>query len=107
MQSDNDVLRQNMESIVHDVFKIRSAVMDVEWTRSDLSSWYATYIVSIRLANGEELKIFLKDYGSYFRVQEQMAQRRERELYVYQNLLPDANLGTAMFYGSDWNEIQA
>lgn len=71
-------------------------------TRSEYSSWYASYVVTAALSNDEERKLFLKDFGSYERPKEGMKSRRARELFVYQSLLHGAGLGTARYYGSVW-----
>ena len=75
-------------------------------TRSEYSSWYASYVVTAALTNGEERRLFLKDFGSYERPKEGMETRRARELFVYERLLEGAGLGTARYYGSVWKPLE-
>jgi hypothetical protein len=103
-RTDENALRQYLEDIVPDICGRRSAIVNIHRRRSDYSSWYASDIITVQLVNGLEIKIFLKDFGSYQRPKEGMEQRREREVSVYRNLLSEAELGTPEFYGSVWDE---
>ena len=100
-QSDEEALRECMEDIVaarSDGLTLPIAA--VERKRSKYSSFYASDVVTVRLAAGNEFKVFLKDFGSYHHPKDSMEQRREREIAVYRDLLPNAELGTARYYGS-------
>ncbi|HEV8718404.1 MAG TPA: phosphotransferase [Candidatus Binatia bacterium] len=99
-QGDEEVLRRCLDEIVDNVASGRTAITSVHRIPSGYSSWYASDIVTIELANGAELKVFLKDYGSYSCPKDGMEQRRDREMRVYRDLLAEANLGTARYYGS-------
>ena len=101
---DEDALRQCLENIVYAICGRRSEIADIHRRRSDYSSWYSSDVITVQLVTGFELKMFLKDFGSYQRPKEGMVQRRERELSVYRNLLSEPNLGTPKFYGSLWDE---
>ena len=81
-------------------------VKDIRFARSEYSSWYASYIVRVGLTNDEEIRLFLKDFGSYERPKEGMETRRARELFVYESLLEGAGLGTARYYGSVWKPLE-
>jgi aminoglycoside phosphotransferase (APT) family kinase protein len=63
--------------------------------------------VTVTLASGNEHKIFLKDFGSHQQMKEGMKRRRERELFVYKDLLEGAGLDTARYYGCIWNELES
>jgi hypothetical protein len=71
--------------------------------RSECSSWYATYLVTVTLSNGPSMTLFLKDYGSYREEKSDMTGRRERERYVYKDLIAEGSLGTAQYLGSQWD----
>lgn len=105
-RADEVVLCQCLNRIVPDIFGRQLGIEAINRRRSDYSSWYASDIVTVQLATGEEFKIFLKDFGSYLRPKEGMEQRRERELRVYQDLLAAADLGTVKYYGSVWDKSQ-
>jgi aminoglycoside phosphotransferase (APT) family kinase protein len=100
---DEGTLLGCLESTFPELFGSPSAVAGVSRSRSDLSTSYDTYIITLRLTAGEELKIFLKDFGFSQLPKEGVEQRRERELRVYRDLLAGANLGTARYYGSVWD----
>jgi hypothetical protein len=68
---------------------------------------YASYVVTAELADGRILQLFLKDYGFSRRPRRHLAARRERELRVYRELLPQAGLGTARHLGAVWDQDAA
>src|SRR6266545_3865681 len=63
------------------------------------STSYAVEIVTVELATGDTIEVFLKDYGRSKLPKDAAAERRERELCVYEELL-EQELGTALFYGA-------
>jgi hypothetical protein len=75
-------------------------IMDIRLSRFKLSTSYNTYLVTVRLISGDEFKVFLKDFGFSVRPKDSPKQRRERELRVYRELLPEAEIGAARYYGS-------
>lgn len=77
-----------------------SEIVGLERRRQDDGSSYAAEVVTVRLAGGTELRLFLKDFGSSRFEKDQPWQQRERELRVYRELLADAGVGTAKYYGS-------
>jgi Phosphotransferase enzyme family len=97
-------LRSCLARIARDEFGSRSPVADVQRKRSQYSSFYGSDVLTVRLADGGEFPVFLKDFGSYQRVKDGMQGRREREVVAYRDLLAPAGLGTARYYGSHWDE---
>jgi aminoglycoside phosphotransferase (APT) family kinase protein len=71
------------------------------------STSYAVEIVTVELTSGDALDIFLKDYGRSRLPKDAAAQRRERELRVYEEFLEHRELGTARFYGARRDEAAA
>jgi aminoglycoside phosphotransferase (APT) family kinase protein len=71
------------------------------------STSYAVEIVSVELASGDAIEIFLKDFGWSKLPKDAAAERRHRERRVYEDLLEGENLGTARFYGARWDEAAA
>jgi hypothetical protein len=105
--ADEDILHSCIERIVSEQYPGKSSrIESVERRRSKFSSFYASDVVTVRLADGEELKVFLKDFGSFHHPKDTMKERREREVVVYRDLLADAGLETARYLGSIWDESQ-
>jgi aminoglycoside phosphotransferase (APT) family kinase protein len=98
-QADEDALRECLARAAPDLAG-SPPVTAIRWERFNLSTSYDTYLVTVRLAAGGELRLFLKDFGFSVRPKDGPRQRREREPRVYQELLADAGLGTARYYGS-------
>jgi hypothetical protein len=71
------------------------------------STSYAVEIVTAELETGEVIDIFLKDYGRSTLPKPAAADRRERELRVYEELLQNMELGTARFYGACQDDAAA
>jgi hypothetical protein len=105
-QNDESVLAQCIEQIVADKFGSRSAIVGVQRKRIRYIGSYDCETVTVQLANGEEFRFFLKDFGFSQRSKDNPEQRRERELSVYRDLLVETDLGTPEYYGSIWNESQ-
>jgi aminoglycoside phosphotransferase (APT) family kinase protein len=68
------------------------------------STSYPVEILTVELATGVAFDVFLKDFGRSRLPKDAAAERRERELRVYEELLPGQELGTARLYGSCWDE---
>jgi aminoglycoside phosphotransferase (APT) family kinase protein len=64
---------------------------------------YENEVLTVRLAGGVHLQLFLKDFGRSKLPKDAAGERRERELRVYSELLEGAELGTARFYGAQWD----
>jgi Phosphotransferase enzyme family len=105
-RTDENTLREGLERMIPTILDKPSAIADIRWSRFKLSTSYDTYIVTVQLATGDEFKVFLKDFGFSVRPKDSPKQRRERELRVYQDLLAEAELGTARYYGSVLDESQ-
>ena len=99
-------LRECLERILPRVSNRQSAIAAIHSRWSETSSSYETYILTVQLADGGAFEVFLKNYGAFVLVKDEMKQRREREVRVYQHLLEDANLGTPRYYGTIWDESQ-
>ena len=98
---DEQVLRECMEDLVARHFPGRApAISSVERKRSQYSSFYASDVITVTLESGEQVKVFLKDFGSFHHPKDTMKERREREVVVYRDLLDGAGLDTARYYGS-------
>jgi len=95
------VLRSCLEPIVARYYGSRpSDIAAVERKRSEFSSFYASDIITVRLASGDQFQVFLKDFGTFDHLKDTMQERREREMLVDRDILPDAGLETARYYGS-------
>ena len=97
-------LRTCITDIVTAHFEQSAPVEAIHLHPSRLASSYPIYRVTVRLASRHEYTIFLKDFGTSYIQKDNLRARRERELHLYRDLLPDANLGTATYYGSVWEE---
>jgi hypothetical protein len=82
----------------------RARVAHVRRSPSQAATSYDSEVVSVRLADGTEMRFFLKDYGGSRRPRPAPSQRRERELGVYRRLIGDGELGTARYCGAVWDE---
>ena len=71
------------------------------------STSYPAEILSIELATGGAIEIFLKDFTRSRIPKAGAAQRGERERRVYEELLDDADLGTPRYVGACWDEAAA
>lgn len=107
---DGEILRGCLIRIMEDVFHERSPVMRIHSRLSDYSSSFASYIISVQVAGNPEHTIFMKDLSDYFsdfrRPVHQLQGRRNTELLVYREVLGNAGLGTAKYYGSVWDESE-
>jgi hypothetical protein len=99
----DEVLRQYLERGAPDLPRGRSPISQVRRERSESASSYASDIVAVRRETGEELRIFLKDFGFSRFLKDGAQQRRDRERGVYERLLAGTDLGTAACYGSVWD----
>jgi len=107
VEADEEALRKCLESVVAERFGARTAITSVLRSGYDLSHSYASDILHLRLSDGQELRIFLKDFGARTRIKDGfqgMRDRRERELRAYRDLLAGAALGTPEYLGSVWGE---
>src|SRR5262245_60978076 len=103
---DEDTLRECLERLLPATLEKQSAIKNMQRKQSDYSSSYHSDIITVQFDTGENLKLFLKNFGSSRFLKDGAMQRRNRELWVYQYLLAGTELGTAKYYGSVWNESQ-
>ena len=68
------------------------------------STWYRTEAVTADLDSGEQMKCFLKDFGSYTRDKGQMAARRERERFCYKEVFTRGGSGLPTFVADIWSD---
>ena len=105
--ADDDALRACIERVVAEHFAAPpAAIVAIDRTRSEFSSFYAADVITVRLESGRQFKIFLKNFGSFDHAKDTMAARREREVIVYRDVLAGSDLGTPRYYGSVWDEAQ-
>lgn len=64
-----------------------------------MASSYPAEVITVTLAAGQSLRIFLKDLSTR-RYYADIPERRSREIAVYRDLLAGADLGTPHYYGS-------
>jgi aminoglycoside phosphotransferase (APT) family kinase protein len=109
-KTDGEILRSCLKRIMEDVFHERSPIMRIHPRLSNYSSSFASYIISVQVAGNPEHTIFMKDlsdyYSDYRKSIQQLQDRRNTELLVYREVLRDAGLGTAKYYGSLLDESQ-
>jgi aminoglycoside phosphotransferase (APT) family kinase protein len=96
-------LQRCVERIV-DESDAPAKVADVKRTPAWHWGSYDNAILTVRLADGDELRLFLKDFGRSRLPKDAAAERRDRELRVYADLLHGAGLGTARFHGAHWDD---
>ena len=92
------------EDVVPRLVGRRVRVTTVERRPSRASTSYDTEIVTAHFAGGGKLEVFLKDFGRTRLPKEAREDRRRRELGVYREIIGDADVGTARYYGSVWDE---
>lgn len=68
------------------------------------STWYRIESVTATLDSGEQVKFFLKDFGSYKHDKGRMVARRERERFFYKEIFPNGELGLPGFVADLWSE---
>jgi len=65
---------------------------------------YVVDVVTVRLTDGREQRVLLKDFGSSRIPKDHEEARRERELRVYRDILPTLDLGAPKYFGSLWQQ---
>jgi aminoglycoside phosphotransferase (APT) family kinase protein len=102
--SDEDVLRECLDRVAPRVRSGPASVVEIHCSPFRDRTSYDAYRVRVRFESGDETRIFLKDFGFSLRPKDGAKQRREREIFTYRDLLADADLGTARYYGSVLDE---
>ena len=107
VESEDRLLRQSVEAVVTRVTGDGLPLAAIRRRGFPGSTSYAVEILTVELASGDAIEIFLKDFGRSRLSKDAAAERRERELRVYADLLAGEELGTARFYGARWDEAAA
>jgi ATP-binding cassette subfamily B protein len=103
-QSLDEELRQTVERALARVGPNGSPLAAIHRRGFEGATSYAVEIVTAELESGRAVDMFLKDFGESKLPKDAAAERRERELRVYDDLLEGEELGTARFYGARWDE---
>jgi thiamine kinase-like enzyme len=103
LSNDQEALASCLKGILSDIHGPEEAISSIERTKFEHTTFYGVQIVKVTLSTGEELKLFLKDFGAYTKAKDQMESRRECELRVYRDLLDGSHLGTPRYYGCEWD----
>ena len=106
-ETDEEELQQSVERALARVGGSGAPVAAIRRRGFPGSTSYAVEIVTVELATGDTIEVFLKDYGRSKLPKDAAAERRERELRVYAELLEHRELGTARFYGARRDEAAA
>jgi aminoglycoside phosphotransferase (APT) family kinase protein len=104
-RTDEETLRHCLARTAPDIFGETAAVAEIQRTKFHSCTSYDAYVVTVGLASGDEVRLFLKDFSNSLRPKDGAKQRREREVFVYRDLLVGADLGTAGYYGSVMDEM--
>src|SRR6266536_71501 len=104
---EEQALRESVELALARMGGSRAPVVAIRRRGLPGSTSYPIEIVTVELATGSAVDIFLKDYGRSKLPKDAAAERRERELRVYAELLEHRELGTARFYGARRDEAAA
>jgi hypothetical protein len=79
-------------------------VSRLELAPTGTATSYDAQVLTVVLADGSSMRVFVKDFGFSRLVKDDPGARRSRELHVYRDLLKDAQVGTPTYYGSVWDE---
>ena len=102
----SEAVRECLERTAPGLFAGESHIVGVHPSRFEAITSYDAWRLDVRLGGGGELQLFLKDFGVSVRRKNDPRERREREVAVYRELLADAPLGTARYYGSVMDDAQ-
>src|ERR1043166_8709865 len=105
-RNDAEALQECVGKAITDSSGRPQPSISIERQASRCSSSYASDIVTVELPGNKKLRMFLKNFGTSYIAKNGMRARRERELGAYRDLLAQADLGTARYYGSVWDESQ-
>jgi aminoglycoside phosphotransferase (APT) family kinase protein len=94
----------SLDAAVRRAVGSRAEVLDVHRTPSPYATVSAAEVVSVELASGERVSIFVKHIGEQQRDHPDK-RVREREVRVYGELLGEPGLPVPRFLGSRWNEV--
>jgi hypothetical protein len=102
-QPDPAILSDLVHETVSPSLRRGESIDSVSWSRSKFSSSYECFVIDVTVSADRRLKLLLKDFGYSRLLKDDPDRRRDRELYTYRDLLPEADLGTARYYGSIWD----
>lgn len=105
-QTDERILRQNIEQIVAEKFGNRSALIGIQRRPNVHTCSYNCHLITVQLSTGNEFTVFLKDYRVSQKSKDELEHRRERELRVYRDILSQTELGPPEYYGSVWDDSE-
>ncbi len=105
--TEEEELRHSVEHALARVRGSRSPVAAIRRRDFPGSTSYTVEIVTAELATGDAVDIFMKDFGESSQPKHSAAERRERELRVYEDLLDGQELGTARLYAAHRDEAAA
>src|SRR5262245_45710467 len=81
--ADEEVLRQCLGPALAEVLGRRAEIASVRRRRFELATSYGAQVVEVGLDTGEQVRLFLKDFGSTVRPKDRPPQRCAREVGVY------------------------
>ena len=102
-QPDPAILSDWVHETVSPSLRFGESIDSVSWSRSKFSSSYDCFVIDVQISTDRRIKLLLKDFGYSRLLKDDPDKRRDRELYTYRDLLSEAGLGTARYYGSIWD----
>jgi len=81
-------------------FSLPVTILGAQWEDIKSQTSFAAQILTLQLDGAGPLQLFVKDFSSSILPKDNLAERSNRELGVYRDLLPQAGLGTPRFYGA-------
>jgi Phosphotransferase enzyme family len=78
----------------------RTRIEDMRREPFNGATAYASEVLTVRFMGGDVFKVFVKDFRSSTLPKDEPVARCRRELGVYRELLTEADLGTAEYFGS-------
>jgi hypothetical protein len=96
---EESVLRQCLEWICPDLCPPGVEIVQVHREEADCATSYHVSVLTVRLSTAEVFRLFVKDFSFSRLPKDGLRPRAERELCVYRDLLAEAGLGTARYYG--------
>src|SRR5687767_11296053 len=98
----DEVLQATLEVCLSQALRQRVHVRAMARAPSPYATVFPAEIVSLTLADGRLLSLFVKHLGAE-QADHPDKQRRDRECRVYETLLGDERLPVPRYYGSTWN----
>lgn len=92
------------EQVVPRLYGAPMRVERLERSLSPSTTSYTADVLTVQFTGARTVRLFVKDFAVTRLPKDDAARRRDRELYVYRDLLDPVALGTPAFYGSIWDE---